>query len=210
MIDLHRTETPQGEVCVILDRRSGAISYLKDGVHQTQIDAGGRSLSGFGEAAANLLDQADVRRVLVLGHGGGAAATLLHSRGVDIVSVDCDARAEALGRLFFRAPASMAVIVEDAALYVSGATPASFDSIIVDFQDSAVTPSAYLSAAFWQGAVALLRAPAFIIVHISDALRSGDDWESFKQALATVDLDAFTLSDDLGDGDRWLVSLGPK
>ena len=202
--------TPRGEVTVTLDRATSVVSYRKAGVVQTQVDGKGHNLSPFVAKAVKILQQEDVRRVLVLGHGGGAASSLLHKRGLDVVSVDCDPCAESLGRLFFRAPPNLPVIVDDAENYVAKATPASFDAVLVDLQDSAATPAAYLSGVFWTEVVTVLRPPAMIVTHVASALHLGPDWPTFRQILAGAGLDSVALSEPFASGDRLLLSLRPK
>ena len=80
MIQLHRTTTARGEVAVTLDRATGVVSYRKGGVVQTVVDGKGHNLSPFVTKAVKLLKQSNIRRILVLGHGGGAASSLLHKR----------------------------------------------------------------------------------------------------------------------------------
>lgn len=210
MIQLHRTTTARGEVAVTLERATGVVSYRKAGVVQSVVDAKGRNLSPFVTKAVKLLAHGGVRRALVLGHGGGAASRLLREQGLDVVSVDCDACAEGLGRVFFRAPPSLPVVVADAAHYVAAATPASFDAVLVDFQDAAAPPSDYLTSAFWANVVMALRPSAMIVTHIASALHRGPDWPAFRRALAEADLDSVALSEPFPDGDRLLLSLRPK
>ncbi|WP_091741358.1 hypothetical protein [Phenylobacterium immobile] len=207
MICLHRITTPRGEVTVSLDRATSVVSYRKAGVVQSQVDGKGRNLSPFVDKAVKILKQETVRRVLVLGHGGGTASSLLHKRGLDVVSVDCDPCAEGLARLFFRAPPNLSVVVDDAANYVARATPASFDAVLVDFQDAAATPAPYLTELFWKEVVTLLRPPAVTVIHLTRALHLGPDWEGFRRARAAAGLDSVALSDPFPGGDRLLFSL---
>jgi len=207
MIYLHRTTTPRGEVTVTIDRATRVVSYRKAGVLQSQVDAKGHNLSAFVAKAMKVLKQDNVRRVLVLGHGGGTVSTLLHKRGLDVVSVDCDPCAEGLGRLFFRAPPNLSVVVDDAASYVARATPESFDAVLIDFQDAARTPAPYLTELFWKEIVTLLRAPAVTVTHITSALHLGPDWEGFCRVRAAAGLDSLPLSDPFPDGDRLLLSV---
>jgi predicted membrane-bound spermidine synthase len=210
MISLHRTQAVGSEVSISLRKQDGAVGYYKDGHLQTLVDAQGRTLSPFVEKAVTLLTQEAVRRILVLGHGGGSISSLLHKGRLDVVSVDCDSCAEGLGRLFFGAPASLPVVIEDAAAYVAKATPASFDAVLVDLQDSTVTPAPYLSARFWTDIVTALRPPAIIVTHVASALHLGPDWPTFRRILAGAGLDSVALSAPFPDGDRLLVSLRPK
>jgi spermidine synthase len=207
VICLHRTQTPRGEVTVTLDQATSVVSYRKAGVVQTEVDGKGHNLSPFVAKAVKLLKQEGVRRVLVLGHGGGAASSLLYKKGMDVVSVDSDACAEGLGRLFFRAPPNLPVIIAAAADYVATATPVSFDAVLIDFQDSGATPAAYLAAPFWKDIVTLLRPPAITVVHVASALCLGPDWDVFRRVRASVGLDSVALSEPFPGGDRLLVSL---
>jgi hypothetical protein len=120
--------------------------------------------------------------------------------------VDSDACAEGLGRLFFRAPPNLSVIVADAAVYVAAATPASFDAVLVDFQEAVAPPPPYLTEAFWRDTVTLLRPPAVIVVHVASGLRPGPDWNVFLRARASVGLDSTGLSEPFPAGDRLLFS----
>jgi spermidine synthase len=207
MIYLHRTQTPRGEVTVTLDQATRVVSYRKAGVIQTEVDRKGHNLSPFVAKAVKLLKQENVRRVLVLGHGGGAASSLLHKQGLDVVSIDTDPCAKGLGRLFFGAPPNMPMIVADAADYVAKATPASFDAVLVDFQDSAAIPAPYLAELFWKEVVTLLRPPAVTVVRVTSALHLGPDWDIFRRARATAGLDSIALSEPFVGGDRLLFSL---
>lgn len=210
MIYLHRTQTARGEVAVTLDRATSVVSYRKAGVIQSQVDGKGHNLSPFVAKAAKILKQESVRRVLVLGHGGGALSSLLYKRGLDVVSVDCDPCAEGLGRLFFRAPPNLSVIVGDAADFAAKATPASFDAVVVDFQEGAATPAPYLAPLFWTDLITLLRSPAVTVVHVASALHLCPDWETFRRARAAAGLDSVALSNPFADGDRLLFSMHSK
>lgn len=210
MIYLHRTPTQRGEVTVTLDRATSVVSYRKSGVVQTLVDGKGHNLSPFVTKAVKLLKQSDIRRVLVLGHGGGAVSSLLHRRGLDVVSVDCDPCAEGIGRLFFRAPPGLSVVLDDAARFVAAATPASFDAVLVDFQDATATPAPYLAPGFWKDIVTLLRAPAVTVVHLTSDLHLSSDWQTFQRASASAGLNCVALCDAFADGDRLLFSKHPK
>jgi predicted membrane-bound spermidine synthase len=210
MIELHRSKTAGGDVSVTLDRATGAVSYLKRGTVQTMVDAQGRNLTPQIDEAVKLLSRAGVGRVLVLGHGGGAASTLLYKSSVEVISVDCDACAEGLGQIFFRAPPSLSVVVADASDYVRDAAPASFDAVLVDLQESTATPDAYLSGEFWNATVGLVRAPGMVLTHVARALIAGPDWPRFRSALSEAWLDCVALSEALDGGSQLLVSWHPR
>lgn len=206
MISLHRTQTAKGDVSIALHKRDRTVGYFKDGHLQTLVDARGRNLAPHVTAIVDLIAQEAARRVLVLGHGGGTISSMLHRRGMDVVSVDCDPRAENLARLFFRAPPCLKVVVEDAAAYVDKAPPACFDAVVVDFQDSPVTPNAYLANAFWRGVGRLLRPQGLVLITVTSALHQGVDWGEFQCALAAAGLDSVALGEMSETGHRLLVT----
>lgn len=206
MISLHRTQTSSGEVSIALSKRDGAVGYFKDGHLQTLIDAHGGNLAPHVNAVVQVLTQEATEQVLVLGHGGGVVSSMLHRLGMNVVSVDCDPRAGNLARLFFRAPPCLDVVVEDAATYVGASPPACFDAVVVDFQDSLVTPAAYLSEVFWLGVERLLRPQGAVLVNVTNCLHFGPDWRAFQRALADGGLDAVALSDEFETGNRLLMT----
>ena len=158
------------------------------------------------DAAVDVLLQEGASRILVLGVGGGAASTMLHQAGASVVSVDRDPCAKPLAELFFRAPPCLKVVVSDAAAYVEQARAASFDGMFIDFQDSCVTPEAYLSASFWRAVSRVLKPGRMMVINLTDWLYGGSDWTDFRRALGQGGFDAVALSHEYGDGNRILVS----
>ena len=206
MIALHRVATDRGEVAVDLHRADGSVSYRKGGAFQTWVDAQGRNLAGHIDQAVDLFVRDGARRVLVLGYGGGMASTLLRRKGVVVDAVDCDPCAEALARLFFRASPDVNVTVSDAWDYVRAAPSASVDGVLVDIQDTGVTPPAYRSLAFWRDVARLIRMGGLIVLNVVDSLFDSADWADVRKALAAAGLDTAAISDDFGQGNRLLVT----
>lgn len=197
-------------VSVRMRRESRAVGYLKDGVLQTLVDAHGRNLALHIDAAVEVLALEKVRRVLVLGFGGGAASTLLWRRGVEVVSVDRDPCAGPLARLFFRAPPDLPVIVEDASTYAARTPDGAFDAVLVDFQDSPAPPAAYLDHRFWADAARTTKPAGLLLVNVTDWLYDSPEWTMFRRALATAGLDSVALSEEFESGNRLLVTArGP-
>lgn len=206
MIKLLDAPTSTGEVSVTMRRADGAVGYLKGDVLQTLVDVRGRNLAAHVDAAVEVLLQEAASRVLVLGFGGGAASTMLHQAGAMVVSVDRDPCAKPLAELFFRAPPCLKVVVSDAAAYVEQARAASFDGMFIDFQDTCVTPDAYLSASFWRAVSRVLKPGRMMVINLTDWLYGGSDWTDFRRALGQGGFDAVALSHEYGDGNRILVS----
>ncbi len=190
----------------MMRRADGAVGYRKGDVLQTLVDARGRNLAAHVDAAVDVLLQEAASRILVLGFGGGAASTMLHQAGASVVSVDRDPCAKPLAELFFRAPPCLKVVVGDAAAYVEQAGAASFDGMFIDFQDSCVTPKAYLSASFWRAVGRVLKPGRMMVLNLTDWLYDGRDWADFRRALGHGGFDAVAVSHEYGDGNRILVS----
>lgn len=208
MIELHRSKGGLGEISVALRRRDRAVCYRRNGELQSLVDNRGRNLMPSFDAVVDVLAQERAERVLVLGHGGGVVATMLHRKGIDVIAVDIDPRAKRLAQLFFGAPPCLKVVNSDAAAYVAAAPERSFRAVVVDFQDSEATPAAYLSEAFWRETIGLLSDQGLVVIKVSNWLRLGADWSAFQRTLAAADLDWIALGDELACGHRLLVSYG--
>jgi len=206
VISLHRTRTAEGEIAIALDKEDGSVGYFKDGTLQTVMDARGRNLAPHLDAAVEVLLRETAQRALVLGHGGGMASSMLYRAGLDVITVDRDPRTPGLARLFFRAPPCLNVVIREAAAYVAEAPAAAFDGVLVDFQDSPVTPSAYLSPSFWKDLVRVLRPGGLVLVNVIDWLHLQADWSRVRVVLASAGLDSIALSDRFTCGNRLLVT----
>jgi predicted membrane-bound spermidine synthase len=205
MIVLHLAQTDRGEVSVALHGQDGTVGYYRDGLLQTLINAQGQNLAGYVEAAVERICGQGAQRVLVLGHGGGAASTLLHRRGIEVTSVDVDPLAERLGQLFFRAPPTLSVVTAEAAAFVAASPAATFDAVFVDFQDSATPPADYLAPAFWRQVARVLRPRGqVIIVNVTNYLWDGPDWPACLEALGAAGLVSAPL-DDVYDAANFLM-----
>lgn len=206
MITLHTNRTESGEIAIALHKENGAVGYFKDGTLQTLMDTQGRNLAPHLDAAVEVLSHDDVREVLVLGHGGGAASSMLHRAGLEVTTVDRDPRTVGLARLFFRAPPCLKVLIREAEAFVAEAQPATFDGALVDIQDSPITPSAYLSPAFWTQLVRVPRPGSLVLVNVIDWLYLEPDWPQVRVALNRAGLDSIALSDRFASGNRLLVT----
>lgn len=207
MIVLHQTRTPSGEVQIILDKTDGSVSYRKAGVTQTVMDSRGQNLAPHVDKTVGLFARENARRVLVLGHGGGMAARLLHEAGVEVISVDQDPCAEPLGRLFFRAPATLKVVIDDAASYAAGATAKHFDGVFVDFQEADAAPPAYLDPAFWAHLKRAMRPGGLLVLAVPKVLHAGRSWNDVRGTLDPPRMDSAALSSELALGWRLLVTV---
>jgi predicted membrane-bound spermidine synthase len=208
MIVLHLAQTVRGEVSVALHSRDGTVGYYRDGLLQTLIDAQGQNLAGYVEAAVARISEQGARRVLVLGHGGGAASTPLHRRGIEVTSVDVDPLAERLGQLFFRAPPTLSVVTAEAGAFVVASPAATFDAVFVDFQDSATPPDDYLAPAFWRQVARVLRPGGQIIINVTSYLWDGPDWPACLEAIGAAGLIPAPLEEVYDSSNFLMVATG--
>lgn len=188
--------------------QDGTVGYYRDGLLQTLIDARGRNLAGYVEAAVTRICEHGGQQVLVLGHGGGAASTLLHRRGIEVTSVDVDPLAERLGQLFFRAPPTLSVATAEAAAFVAASAASDFDAVFVDFQDSTKPPADYLAPAFWRQIGRVLRPGGQIIINVTNYLWDGPDWLPCLDAIGAADLISAPLDEVYDTGNFLMVATG--
>lgn len=208
MIVLHRAQTDRGEVSVALHSQDGTVGYYKDGLLQTLIDARGQNLAGYVDAAVTRICEYGAQRVLVLGHGGGAASTLLHRRGIKVTSVDVDPLAERLGQLFFRAPPTLSVVTAEADAFVTASAARDFDAVFVDFQDSTKPPADYLAPTFWRQIGRVLRPGGQVIVNVTSYLWDSPNWLLCLDALGAAGLISAPLGEVYDTGNFLMVATG--
>jgi predicted membrane-bound spermidine synthase len=208
MILLHLAQTDRGEVSVALHLRDNSVGYYRDGRLQTLIDAQGQNLAGYVDAAVARIRGHGAQRVLVLGHGGGAASTLLHRRGIEVTSVDVDPLAERLGRLFFRAPPTLPFVTAEAGAFVTASAASEFDAVFVDFQDSTKPPADYLAPAFWRQVGRVLRPGGQVIVNVTDYLWNGPNWPACLEAIGAAGLISVPLDGVYDTGNFLAVATG--
>lgn len=168
---LEDVETPFGRIEVVR-ARSGAVLYRQGGIHQSEGDGNGVSLSMYIHALFGLLVQAWARNVLLIGCGGGALGTMLSATGAKVTIVDINPVSFHIARKHFGLPDSIPCHVADGAAYVA-ATGRKFDAIVLDAYHDAGPPEHLDSAAALTAIAARLTKGGLFLANVY--LRDDDD-----------------------------------
>lgn len=119
---------------------------------------------------AFLLFHTNVKRLLLLGLGGGSLAKfcLRHLPNLDLTAVEADARVLAFREAFHIPPDSprFRVVVADAAAYVAE-TPERFDVILVDAFDAAGFAASVSARSFYQQAYRCLTPKGVLVANLA-------------------------------------------
>jgi len=126
---LARFDGPNGKISVVEEVTTGARHYEEAGVSQSCVLAGGEAGVDYIRLMAALL--AGSSRVLLLGCGGGALATMLHRRGASVTVVDINPISFQLARTFFWMPSAIACVTADMRQFLRAETHA-FHAIGID------------------------------------------------------------------------------
>lgn len=171
-------ETPYGRI-EIVRARSGAVLYRQGGVHQSESDGNGVSLSMYIHAIFGLLVQAWSRNVLLIGCGGGALGTMLSATGAKVTIVDVNPVSFILARKHFGLPDSVPCVAADGAAYLA-ATGRKFDAIVLDAYHDAGPPEHLDSDAALKATAARLTKTGLFIANVY--LRDDDDLRAHELA----------------------------
>ncbi|HEY5083722.1 MAG TPA: fused MFS/spermidine synthase, partial [Rhizomicrobium sp.] len=132
----------------------------------------GVSLAPYVHALFELLRQKRLRRVLIIGCGGGSLATMLSREGISVTLLDVDPRAFAIARRYFHMPASVECHLIDGARFLRR-NSARYDAIVLDAFVEGRIPSHFLTPNFHRLAKARLRRGGVVLVNM--VIRGDDD-----------------------------------
>src|ERR1700742_1050400 len=96
-----------GDVKILRGQADGSHAYASGGWNHSHADRNGISLASYVHALYGLVDQAQVRRILLLGCAGGTLATMFARAGRQVTAVDIDPDCFDLARKFFGLPAEV-------------------------------------------------------------------------------------------------------
>ena len=131
MITVAERKSRFGAITILKRRETGSLLYVQGDSFQSEADENGISLVGYIHAIFGLVQQADAKRVLMIGCGGGTLATMLARIGCTLTVVDIDPHAFLLARRYFRFPENIACRVADGCQYLLS-EQGSFDAVVVD------------------------------------------------------------------------------
>jgi predicted membrane-bound spermidine synthase len=143
-----RRANPFGEIRIVSNRRTGAISYVQGTWYQSRADRFGVSLMGYIHAIFGVLAGLDARRIAVIGGAGGTLGSMLARIGRHVTIVDVDPYAFAVARAHFRLDPGVTCRVADGRRFLAG-TRARFDAIVVDAYFRGTAPAHLCTAEFF-------------------------------------------------------------
>lgn len=131
MILLDIVESEFGTINIIKRRSNGAVAYLQGECCQSEADSNGTSLASYVHALFGLLSQADARKILLIGCGGGTLATMLTRAHRKVTIVDVNPTSFVLARQYFELPESVECHVGDGKSFLRSDLSV-YDAIVLD------------------------------------------------------------------------------
>ncbi|MDT8310089.1 MAG: fused MFS/spermidine synthase [Methylophaga sp.] len=131
---------------------------------------------------AGVIFSASIKRVLLVGTGGGAIARFLAQRFPEIYgeAVEISAEIAEIARHYFQFPASWPIYIEDIRHFISGSQPV-YDLIVLDIAMDQKTPDWILQSQFMQQCRARLTTNGHLAINLLV-----DDAEGFLAAMRTI------------------------
>jgi spermidine synthase len=131
MILLDIIESEFGTINIIKKRSNGAITYLQGDCCQSEADSNGTSLASYVHALFGLLSQAEARKILLIGCGGGTLATMLTRARRKVTIVDVNPTSFVLARQYFELPESVECHIGDGKSFLRSDLSV-YDAIVLD------------------------------------------------------------------------------
>jgi hypothetical protein len=145
---LARRANPFGEIRIVSNRRTGAISYVQGSWYQSRADRFGVSLMGYIHAIFGLLVGLDAHRIALIGGAGGTLGSMLARIGRDVTIVDIDPHAFKAARAHFGLDDSVACRIADGRRFLARSRTR-FDAIVVDAYFRGTAPAHLCTAEFF-------------------------------------------------------------
>jgi spermidine synthase len=162
---LERVESPFGEITIAQITRTGALVYAQGGCHQSESDGRGVSLSSYIHALFSLVQQAGAERILMIGCGGGALATMLSAIHKKLTIVDINPASSYIARRYFGVPDSIPFHVADGATWLAE-TDMLFDAIILDAYQGGDIPAHLADAEFFRSVAVHLSGKGVLVANV--------------------------------------------
>lgn len=166
---LHRHTEAQRDIRVLESKSDGSRLYLDGAVLYTHVDSEGRNRLDYVAAMERALVGA--RSVLILGTAGGALASQLCRRGIEVTTIDNVAATFELARRWFGMPADVRCVHADALLFLNE-TADRWDAIAVDVFKGAQIPQAMFGPDVGGLLIKALRPGGRIVWNVADHTRS--------------------------------------
>lgn len=206
MAVVFRRSNPHGEIRVVQNRRTGAISYCQGGWYHSRADRAGVSLASYIHALYGLLLQVPGERILVVGGAGGTLASMLSRAGKAVTLVDVDAKAFAVARKFFNLAADVECRVAEGRAFLRH-TRARYDAIVMDAYWRGKVPSHLCTVEFFRLVRRRLKPGAAILCNMVVA----DDRDPSADQIAASMIEAglsVRILDTVGEAYRNAIVIG--
>jgi predicted membrane-bound spermidine synthase len=201
-----RRANPFGEIRIVTNRRTGAISYCQGGWYQSRADRSGVSLMSYIHAIFGLLAELDARRVVVIGGAGGTLGSMLARIGKDVTIVDVDSHAFKVAHRYFNLDPAIACIIGDGRRFIER-SKARFDAIVVDAYFRGTAPAHLCTMEFFARARRRLRPGGRILFNAI----AGNDRDPHPDRIASGMIEAglpVRILDTLGETHRNAIIVG--
>lgn len=166
MIHLYTSTAADRTVTIVERRRDGSRLYYEDGIRYTHIGPLGESHLQYIEAMAMLLRGA--KNVLLLGTAGGALATSLSRKRVQVTAVDNFSDAFRLAKRWFYLPDDVECVCAEASHFLSSTTRC-WDGIAVDLYRGHQIPKEHLDPVFGAQLIRAVEKGGSIVWNVADA-----------------------------------------
>ena len=134
----------------ITQGKDGTVTYLQNGIFQSQADKHGVSTAAYIHVMAALVLQQGCKSVLIIGGAGGTLATMLHRRGCNVTMLDVNGYAFTLARRYFQLPEAVECIETEGHEYLLH-TNTQYDAIAIDaFDQRGAIPPAFMRTTFFR------------------------------------------------------------
>ena len=143
-----RRANPFGEIRIVSNRRTGAISYVQGSWYQSRADRFGVSLMGYIHAIFGLVVGLDARRIAVIGGAGGTLGSMLARIGRQVTIVDVDPHAFTVARDHFALDPGVVCRVADGRRFLAGVRTR-FDAIVIDAYFRGTAPAHLCTVEFF-------------------------------------------------------------
>lgn len=165
MAVVFRRSNPFGEIRVVQNRRTGAISYCQGSWYHSRADRSGISLAGYIHAIYGLLLQVPAERILIIGGAGGTLASMLSRARKNVTLVDVDPKAFAVARNFFNLATNVDCRVAEGRAFLRHSR-ARYDAIVMDAYWRGKIPSHLCTVEFFRLARRRLKPDGTILVNV--------------------------------------------
>jgi spermidine synthase len=208
MITIAEHKSEFGVVTIAESRETRRLSYKHGDVFQSEADARGVSTASYIHAIYGLIRQARIRKVLMVGCGGGTLGTMLTHAGYRVAIAEIDPQSFVFARRFFGLPATVECHVADGLDYLRTTTER-YDAIVLDAYIGDTMPEHLKSPAFFGAMHAAMRDDGCVFANVHLLDDRDKDADTLARALAAF-WPTTRILDALGQTNRnAIVAAGP-